>query len=551
MYRDATTLEDIYRLALPRGSQILFGKELLDRPVSWACSLRPSPPAFPKLEGEELALIDVEDLRRFDPQMRLDRVVNSLHQARISAIGVLGDVPEDATAVAEENQIPLIALADSEPLLAVERTVIRLIVDRGGYLAAKAADLQRELTQIELDGGGLGMMAEILARFSEQPVIFLKDEGTPIALAGLEELTEQHKQRVLTSLPSRTTLRSWLAVRFGTGLSENTELTGVLHLDGNQRFRQMVVSPVIVAERIEGYCLLLRSKSGQSEEISTVERLAVLQGAGAAALAWSREQAVGAVEEKMRAVFLDELLATEIADEEAWIQRGLSLGFDLTQPHTAWLVQADGIQDWPNALQLYLAGRQEPILLSVRAEAALLFWPSDNPKSGREFKTMASRLVEHFTSSFRKASLVIGIGRPAASVREWLRSLEQARESWRMGNSWQASPVTYFGDLGLYQLLTGLGGSREAARFFRKTVEPLIAHDKDHNAELVETLEAFFACHGNLSQTATSLHIHRNTLTYRLQRISGITRLDLNDADARFSLQLGLKLRPVMHNRVQ
>ena len=152
MYRDATTLEDIYRLALPKGSQILCGKELLGKSVSWACSLRPSPPAFPKLEGEELALIDVEDLRQFDPQMRLDRVVNSLHQARISAIGVLGDVPKDAIAVAEENLIPLIALVDSEPLLVVERTVIRLIVDRGGYLAAKAADLQRELTQIELDG---------------------------------------------------------------------------------------------------------------------------------------------------------------------------------------------------------------------------------------------------------------------------------------------------------------------------------------------------------------------------------------------------------------
>ncbi len=550
MYRDATTLEEIYRLALPQGSRILFGEGLLNRPVSWACSLRPSPPAFPNLEGEELALIDVDDLHQFNPQMRLDRVVNSLHQARISAIGVLGEVPRDAVAVAEQNQIPLIALPNSEPLLSVERTVIRLIVDRGGYLATKAADLQRELTQIELDGGGMGMMAELLANFSEQPVLFLKDEGTPIAFAGLEELTEQHKRRVLASMPSRTTLRSWLAAKSGTEPAESTELTGILPIDSKHRYRETVVSPVIVAERVEGYCLLLRSDSSTSEEISTVERLAVLQGAGAAALAWSREQAVGAVEEKMRAVFLDELLATEIADEDAWIQRGHSLGFDLTRPHTAWLIQAEGIQDWPNALRQYLAAKQDPILLSVRAEAALLFWPCDNPKSGREFKAVANGLVEDFTSTFQRASLVVGIGRPAASVREWLRSLDQARESWRMGCSWQASPVTYFGDLGLYQLLTGLGGSGEANRFFRKTVEPLISHDEEHNAELVETLEAFFACHGNLSQTAASLHIHRNTLTYRLQRISSITRMDLNDADARFSLQLGLKLRPVMQNRL-
>ncbi|MCB0089349.1 MAG: helix-turn-helix domain-containing protein [Caldilineaceae bacterium] len=60
------------------------------------------------------------------------------------------------------------------------------------------------------------------------------------------------------------------------------------------------------------------------------------------------------------------------------------------------------------------------------------------------------------------------------------------------------------------------------------------------------TLEAFFECHGNLSQTAAQLHIHRNTLTYRLERIAEIAQLDLNDADARFSLQLALKLQPIM-----
>jgi purine catabolism regulator len=127
--------------------------------------------------------------------------------------------------------------------------------------------------------------------------------------------------------------------------------------------------------------------------------------------------------------------------------------------------------------------------------------------------------------------------------------LQQAQESWNMGKSWHAAPVTYFGDLGLYQLLTALGSNPEAARFFRKTVRPLLEHDENRNAELVNTLEAFFACHGNLSQTAGRLHIHRNTLTYRLEHISAITRLDLNDPDARFSLQLALKLRPVLKNR--
>ena len=74
----------------------------------------------------------------------------------------------------------------------------------------------------------------------------------------------------------------------------------------------------------------------------------------------------------------------------------------------------------------------------------------------------------------------------------------------------------------------------------------LIAHDEKQGGDLVATLDVFFSCHGNLSQTAAQLHIHRNTLTYRLDRIAAITRFDLGDPDARFSLQLALKLRPVV-----
>ena len=78
MYKSTATLGDVYHLALPLETQLLVGSELLNRPVSWACSLRPSPPAFPKLDGNELALVDMEDLRRLDPQMRALKALHSL-----------------------------------------------------------------------------------------------------------------------------------------------------------------------------------------------------------------------------------------------------------------------------------------------------------------------------------------------------------------------------------------------------------------------------------------------------------------------------------------
>jgi len=546
MYKSSVTLDDIYRLALPPDTTLLVGDDLLDRTVSWACSLRPSPPAFPKLDGNEIALIDIDELRRLDPKMPLARVVRSLESARIAAIAVLGPVDEEAIKVAQGSRIVLFHLDSQGPLVQTERAIIRLIVDRAGYITQRSVELQHELNQIALDGGGITRIAEHIADFAQQPLVLLREDGQIATDSGLEQLPENRRLALLNGLPNVTSLRSWAASQPITLLNK---MVGTLPLNGSSAragFGQAVITPIVAMESIRGYCLLLRPQTNTTQGVSAVEEIAVSQGAGAAALEWAKLNAVGLAEERMRAAFVDELLASKIADEQAWIQRGASLNYDLTQPHVAWVIEAKHVAEWPTVLARFIKEQGINVPLSRRDEGTLLFWPTNNPKSGRELKVMANTLAEKVQAQYPKAELVIGIGRPGVSPNKWLQSQQQARESWRLGKEWKGAPVTYFGDLGLYQLLTTLGSSHEASRFYRKTLGRLLAYDEGKNAELVQTLEAFFECHGNLSQTAARLHIHRNTLTYRLEQISTITQLDLDDADARFSLQFALKLRPVV-----
>lgn len=550
MYKSTATLGDVYHLALPQETQLLVGGEFLNRPVSWACSLRPSPPAFPKLDGNELALVDMEDLRHLDPRARLERVVYSLRAPGISGVAVVGPV-SDATitaaiTAASECRIALFRLPDGVSLTQVERAIIRLIVDRSGYIAQRSAELQRDLSRAALDGGGLQQIAQQLHAFVQQPVVLVTEDGRVSVTAGLEQSSPEQQQTLLDALPNPTLLRSWMATQPPATLSQ---AVGVLSLAANGTapgYREAIVSAICVGDAVRGYCLLLRRAVASGQEISAVEEVAALQGASAAALEWAKQNAVGIAEERMRAAFLDELLAAEIADEQAWIQRGVSLGYNMTKPHVAMLIEATNVPNWPAPLLRFI--QQQNILAPYarREEGVLVFWPVADPKSGRALKTVAHELVMRLQAAHPKARIVIGIGRPGVGPASWGQSQMQARESWRLGKEWETSPVTYFGDLGLYQLLTGLSSNPEAARFYRKTLGKLISHDDNRNAELVQTLDAFFSCHGNLSQTAARLHIHRNTLTYRLEQIAHITQLDLDDADARFSLQLALKLRPVM-----
>lgn len=552
MYRSSATIEDVYRLALPSDTELLVGGEYLTRPVSWACSLRPSAPAFPKLEGNEIALIDMEDLRRLDPQMRLERVVSSLRDARISAIAVLGPVSPAAINVAKSGRAPIFQLPQGTQISQVERTVIRLIVDRSGYIAQRAAELQRELNQIALGGGSWTKLAEHIHAFALQPVLLLREDGQPAAAGGFEGLSEAKRQALMAALPNVAALRTWAATRAplngGVETAASGGDVGLLPLQGTGSldYREAVVAPIVTNEVVRGYVLLLRPASQPIPDVTAVEEIAASQGAAAAALEWAKQNAIDVASERMRATFVDELLAAEIADEQAWIQRGISLGYEMARPHVAWLVEAQGTPDWPGPLLRFAEEQGVSTPYSRREEGLLLYWPLDNPKSGRELKTLAFAFAERMAAAQPKSRLVLGLGRPALGPGQWLQSFAQARESWRLGREWKAAPVTYFGDLGLYQLLTALGDNAEARRFFRKTLGRLMAHDEQHNGELVETLEGFFASHGNLSQTANRLHIHRNTLTYRLERISAITQLNLDDPDARFSLQLALKLRPIM-----
>jgi len=58
--------------------------------------------------------------------------------------------------------------------------------------------------------------------------------------------------------------------------------------------------------------------------------------------------------------------------------------------------------------------------------------------------------------------------------------------------------------------------------------------------ELIETIDLYVRYHrGNLVQTAKALHIHRNTLTYRLDRINEIFGLDPRNSLDLFELYLG------------
>jgi DNA-binding PucR family transcriptional regulator len=77
----------------------------------------------------------------------------------------------------------------------------------------------------------------------------------------------------------------------------------------------------------------------------------------------------------------------------------------------------------------------------------------------------------------------------------------------------------------LLEILMGRS-PRLAARLRAKVLEPLAGNE---HGELLRTLHVLVACRFDRGATSAALHVHRNTLAYRLRRIQEIAGLDLDD----------------------
>jgi DNA-binding PucR family transcriptional regulator len=73
-------------------------------------------------------------------------------------------------------------------------------------------------------------------------------------------------------------------------------------------------------------------------------------------------------------------------------------------------------------------------------------------------------------------------------------------------------------------------------------VAALRAHDAAHGSQYIETLRAYLECLGDVSLASRNVHVHPNTLRYRLRRLSELIDLDLDDPVERLVVELHLRL---------
>ena len=230
-----------------------------------------------------------------------------------------------------------------------------------------------------------------------------------------------------------------------------------------------------------------------------------------------------------------------------WAQR---LGIDLNQPRVVAVVEVDsgqlGVDSAMSELQqlqtLLTTPERDNLIAIVSLTEMVVLKPALNAH-GRYDQDDHRRRVDQLLQRMKESGQVrmrIALGNFFTGPGSIARSYRTARTTMMVGKQRMPEQRSFFyQDLVLPVLLDSLRGGWQANELARPLAK---LKANDNNGLLRRTLVAWFSHNVQPSATARALFIHRNTLEYRLNRISELTGLDLGNFDDRLLLYVALQL---------
>jgi GAF domain-containing protein len=145
--------------------------------------------------------------------------------------------------------------------------------------------------------------------------------------------------------------------------------------------------------------------------------------------------------------------------------------------------------------------------------------------------------------------LSIGVGNPCHSLSDYRRGFAEASEALQMGQSLnREGGVTHFNDLGVYRYLYKIARMDDLRDMYQDQVARIYNYDRRKGTDLLDTLETYLECAGNLTKTSSRLFVHRNTLIQRLERLQSLCEIDLQERSNWLTLQVAIKVFKLRSN---
>lgn len=528
---------DLLRLALPLDTNLVGSNAEPRRYVNWVAVLTDWANVEEQVQPNDLVLVPAALQHRLMGTGVVD-LLRPLAELPSAALFFFDPIAADVEGALNELRLTALVAPAKSSLRDIHESVAQLLVDRQTATSERALQLYRQLSTMSREGMGLQAMTEVMSKLTGNTVA-VQDKRLEVQAISWGNTTTADHDAVLAALQQRDGLPPVLRNRKAAAKARQSVWQMVLPIENLGR----LISPIISGDRARGYLSVV----GPAGELDMFDSLTVEHGAAACALEMAKAKAVSEAKKALRGDFLEGLLAGTMPVKETERLEG-RLDHNTREPHAvivfSWLTPDISLRRLETSVHWVLSSHPRPALVHIYGNQHLVvFQALKNAEDMESAHQLGRRIHEQIETEFDGAQLIGGISGPARALADWPVAYDQALQAMQLGQRLKlTNQFVQFTSLGIYRLLYGLEHQPEVRHFAEEIMRPLAEYDEQNRGSLVKTVEAYFGHHGNISQTAESLFVHRNTLLYRMDRIQELTGLQLDQANMRLALHLALRL---------
>ncbi|MCQ6280914.1 helix-turn-helix domain-containing protein [Bacillus sp. EB600] len=437
----------------------------------------------------------------------------------------------------KQEDINLLEAIGHQAAVALEKSSLYYEKEKMVRKLSHSIEIHRNLANLVVNGEGIQSIMNFIHKTIGQHMFLFDEIGELRASAchsslsvEVTEYMKQYAKQIILKL-------------------ENSHTVSDITL--NDDTYQLVVLPLGSKLKSLGGLIILSKQKMSEVDIAALEHACTV-----ISLELVKEEAVFATQQRLRGEFVTKLFSGQI--DEVLIQKAKNLNFEPNQNYVAIIINFEDklnkqkafddhvIRNLLHMVNMILLGRNSQIM-AVRDEnqiVALLSLHSrvSSPNMVAEIKELAKNLQHEIKNKFREIDVSIGIGRIKKGLTFVHESFVEATKCIKfLKNYLFDHRVLSYTDLGVQRFILQ-NSKEELIDFIHEVLGPLIEYEQSRKGELLSTLIVYLDQNQNIKKTADSLHIHTNTLSYRLKRIEEILLTDLNDSQPLFNIHLAINI---------
>ncbi|MFF1480184.1 GAF domain-containing protein [Streptomyces sp. NPDC058301] len=279
-------------------------------------------------------------------------------------------------------------------------------------------------------------------------------------------------------------------------------------------------------------------------ELTEDERDFLASVGRAVALLLAVQRSTAVAEGPLRDEFFAGLLTDATQPPGQLARQAYRLGLDADAPHVVVVARPEGGEHgkavvWSSSYAYRSSG-----LMKVHEGDIVLLLPGTDASA-------VARAVSGELSPLLAAPVTVASAGPAASLASVAQVYQEALRCFdallALDGAGSAASIDDLGFLGLL-----LSDDHDVDGFVASVIGPVLDHDAERATRLAATMEAYFAAGSSPTRAAGGLHVHPNTVTRRLERITELLGPGWQQPERATEAQLALRLlraRDVLRRR--